>query len=928
MLCLRNKCTFKNGLSKTKCHSSTQRECASCRQTRNCAKGLTCWKNKCVNYNNSHSRTRCFHSTRGECAWCSHHSQCKSGMFCGNNKCVFSKDPRSARRCFPGNKKECATCIHGTQCANGMQCWRNKCINFRDSHSLRRCFSSVGRECSTCRDNQNCANGMHCLNKKCVSSKDPRSARRCFPVNYGECSTCRDSKQCANGLQCRKNKCVRKTTSSIAKCFPTKKTRECGQCKHTAECAGRLQCLRNKCLYPGTRSTRKCGKQECWKCNRTTDCSSGLHCYHNKCVHKHIRSIRKCFPLSDCSKCTQSFECKSKRCLNRVCAANITSFRKCFPRKECAACTKSSQCSAGSSCYRGRCVNLRRPYAVDICFPKRECAICAVNHQCATKRCINKRCVYPNIHSHDKCHRVKQCGFCVRHTQCGRLGRCINKKCVVGTHRYSIYKCFPKKECDACHHNIQCKTGLCYKKKCISRTLASKRKCFPGQRCEFCNATADCASGFACQLTALNGKKLPRCVQLMNERDSCRLPCAVCKSGLVCGANKRCVKRLSPRCGGCIRNQDCQAGLKCQGQRHPSQRGKCVQEIGLNTRCDVKCSVCKRGLQCRHGKICKKRQSAKCGKCSKDDDCRTGLRCRGASKTKPGKCKEIQTVGKSCRGECDVCRQGLTCRDNKICKPPRATHCGLCKVHDDCKHGLRCQAAKRQGERSKCVQLLRKGAKCGKGCRACNKGLECRQGVCKPLRSEKCGKCISHDDCKRGLTCKFVGKERFGKCHAVVSFKGACHADCSVCQRGLECHRGKVCLKPLKQNCQPCWKHQECVSGLCKPGPHGKPGQCLARRTLGQNCSDKCSICIHNLVCKNGVKCERPKSERCGPCKSDTECGKNLTCASTGTHKKAGQCVETVRMWGTCGKKCTRCENHLTCKHGICLAPIFSHPKP
>ena len=74
----------------------------------------------------------------------------------------------------------------------------------------------------------------------------------------------------------------------------------------------------------------------------------------------------------------------------------------------------------------------------------------------------------------------------------------------------------------------------------------------------------------------------------------------------------------------------------------------------------------------------------------------------------------------------------------------------------------------------------------------------------------------------------------------------------------------------------------------------------------------------------NAVKCEKPIAKRCGKYKSDGDCDEYLTCTGA-TKTRPGSCSEIVEMWGECSNKCSRCRGDLTCKHGICLAPVFNY---
>lgn len=68
----------------------------------------------------------------------------------------------------------------------------------------------------------------------------------------------------------------------------------------------------------------------------------------------------------------------------------------------------------------------------------------------------------------------------------------------------------------------------------------------------------------------------------------------------------------------------------------------------------------------------------------------------------------------------------------------------------------------------------------------------------------------------------------------------------------------------------------------------------------------------------------KPKAQRCGLCKSDTDCEDNLTCTGASA-TTSGHCFAIIGMLGECDSKCSRCDEYLTCKHGVCIAHVMKY---
>lgn len=157
-----------------------------------------------------------------------------------------------------------------------------------------------------------------------------------------------------------------------------------------------------------------------------------------------------------------------------------------------------------------------------------------------------------------------------------------------------------------------------------------------------------------------------------------------------------------------------------------------------------------------------------------------------------------------------------------------------------------------------------------------------------------------------------------GKCSQVRDLGYDCRDPCHKCKSGLVCDKKKgICVSDRCGSCQ--WS-VDCRDGLtCHMHGHGV-GKCMAWADDGEDCSDGCSKCKKGLSCRDG-RCERPKSEKCGPCSEDVDCEGELTCNREGgsvTEKcdkmRHGKCVSVTGVGGVCQDGCTTCEKGLVCK--------------
>lgn len=189
----------------------------------------------------------------------------------------------------------------------------------------------------------------------------------------------------------------------------------------------------------------------------------------------------KLFLLPECSSCTNSSHCSTRKCWNNKCVYDTEiSKKKCFSQKsECSLCTLGSECSLGKcwgsprKCTDGSLTSLLK------CGYRKECEACTSGLQCSTMKCLGGKCVFDTQASKDKCFHSPlkpECSPCSKNSDCAQ-GKCWGtpQKCTDGSYS-SLLKCGFKPECSACTSALQCATKFCLFGKCLS-DISSRNRC-------------------------------------------------------------------------------------------------------------------------------------------------------------------------------------------------------------------------------------------------------------------------------------------------------------------------------------------------------------------------------------------------------------------------------------------------------------------
>jgi hypothetical protein len=214
------------------------------------------------------------------------------------------------------------------------------------------------------------------------------------------------------------------------------------------------------------------------------------------------------------------------------------------------------------------------------------------------------------------------------------------------------------------------------------------------------------------------------------------------------------------------------------------------------------------------------------------------------------------------------------------------------------------------------------------GGRACNRQMECEQGLCCGRAGAECSDpldCCSSFGCAGGRCCVDLGGLCEGAsecCTGGVCVDGVCERadDCGArgqrCCAGNVCSAGHTCQGALCVACgvadAPCCDGTECGTGLaCQAGTCRAPAACGAEG----------EPCCNGLACERGTECRQGRCavpDACGfvnqPCCPGSSCSAGNVCQS-------GRCVAVTSTCGGLGRACCTggsCEGDLNCSNGTC----------
>ncbi len=263
-------------------------------------------------------------------------------------------------------------------------------------------------------------------------------------------------------------------------------------------------------------------------------------------------------------------------------------------------------------------------------------------------------------------------------------------------------------------------------------------------------------------------------------------------------------------------------------------------------------------------------------------------------------CGAYRQEGESC-ADVENCATGLYCTEVNtgtlgVCKPSIALG-GECKLTQDCKDGLVCNAAAVFGScffqtcdaNNVCTQGAASGAKCN------GIGLECPKDQICAVASSAPGLCSTAPGL--GGDCNFING--YFQCGPTLACQRVSQKCVTVPKAGEPCAN-----VPL-----------ECAAGLvCLPsGDSNKPDTCGKPIAVGAHC-DAGGLCAQGSHCDLG-KLVCTKNRQVGDsCKNGNECGERPLDVHHGVDCVQGECVDTSVVGARCWPGIdNQCSNGLTC---------------
>lgn len=251
-------------------------------------------------------------------------------------------------------------------------------------------------------------------------------------------------------------------------------------------------------------------------------------------------------------------------------------------------------------------------------------------------------------------------------------------------------------------------------------------------------------------------------------------------------------------------------------------------------------------------------------------------------------CPPLVQLGEPC--DAAVCAEGAYCGyDTAVCtaRPSRGEPClgrrATCTAGLFCAGptGVLCVSA--TDASCTCQPLLPPGAACGADFElfspsACDGGI-CWDGTCHPFDGAPGSHCLSPDDCRSGLECRFSSSGYPPWFCTAPGVVGEACSSASDCGRGLTCHADGRCGEPLGDGA-PCTPSAPEDYGRtdCAPGLGCAEGACAPRPTeVGAPCSTSSPCLGSGLVC--GWTCQPEPVTTCASaqdCPHDQACDQGL----------------------------------------------------
>ena len=802
-----------------------------------------CYLPACSNNYHCPPGSKCLN---GECKYttdiCLGNSDCPNGQSCHVKGCNPSQDPCKRMNC------------RGYPCYAG-KCWRDPCTKHSDCAMFKKCLNGKcqNEEIDTkCQNFNDCPKGMMCYFGICIVNKCINSLA-CPPgssCDQGICietihKQCNIDHDCFGGDICENHICV---TRNIT-------------CQSQQECLSHMKCSGKICTNPPP------------NCNTHEDCQIGQMCIFRRCIT--LTDDNDDFCQADL-QCPKGYLCKHNQCQRTK--------PECVHDQDCP--DPDDECMYCSKCMEGKC---GKPPGGN-CQQDFDCHFQDIKGQCIFRSCVlpckeDEECPTLYYCSQDSTGRGNCTNGpgneCERDKDCGREGKCENKKCVIRCKK--PHWCPRNYDCI----NLECRINP-------NTTCTKDWDCGIGGKCEnsncivTCENNQDCGNSHYCAISEEKGVCKPK------------PPDTICDDDQDCKPNEECLY-----CSKCM-------------------EGKCGKPPGGNCEQDFDCHFQDIKGQCIFGNCvlpCK--EDEECPKpyyCSRDS---TGGNCTNP----PGKeCKEDKECG--INGKCEnneciiVCQKSQDCPRNYDCdnfkciipidpSPP-------CKIDVDC--GIRGIC-----EDSKCIFTCKDSQDCPSSS-FCEKSGKKKQGVCKPEPPEVCDshqdcdplkKCLGGicgtppgGNCEKDIDChwgKIKGKCMFGECVIPCQEDEGCPKPfwCSLdsekcvpppkwpCDDDKDCGKGNICKNgmcshPCEEKIE-CPKNYECLDSQCIPGPCkdnedcGYGGICKKER-----CQERCvdnSHCPDEYFCAASTSLDKYSQEEfekkyCMPenCENNDECGNDATC--------------------------------------------------
>lgn len=346
----------------------------------------------------------------------------------------------------------------------------------------------------------------------------------------------------------------------------------------------------------------------------------------------------------------------------------------------------------------------------------------------------------------------------------------------------------------------------------------------------------------------------------------------------------------------------CQSAADCAS-------GHCVDGVCCASDCTNPCATCRRELGAFVTGICSGAKegsigrppcdpfvcaggSVVCAPCTKDAQCESDRYCAAN-----GECKPRVGRGAPCDGSgdgtecqepgCRVCESGLTCADGVCCSSDCSDSCAACSEARGSSENGSCEPV-RQGTAA---------ASCAEGFVCNGVGLGCSE------------RCVTDADCAESHYCDgqsercALRRSRGDECDDRAG-QDCRTAGCRVClggnspnDRDGHCVDGRCCNTACPGGCD------TCSSGTCKLLPQGSAG--LPRCALGLVCDGVHSQCPAG--CTDDADCEADAyCDDEGQCAerrpTAAHCGQSEECAS-------GHCVDGLCCESICDSQCKACDN-------------------